>query len=148
MAGEPKEILENMPSLGAAFRLLRKAFEWQEESDRRVWGEENLFQIDEFRDPDLLFGLHRALADPNLLRHALANSRQIDHGLVSIGTETAYPGLESSSVVGFPFAWEHWQGWIGVLGPMRMDYALVFHLTSRVAEEIRSYLHHTAGEAE
>ena len=71
----------------------------------------------------------------------LAGGRQVEGSLVAIGTETGYPGLESSSVVAFPFSsGDGWTGTIAVLGPMRMDYSLVFQLVSQAAATLEHHL--------
>lgn len=140
MAGAPKEIMESIPSLGPAFRLLRKAFEWDTEPRWRVWGQGTLYGIAEYQDPELLVKLTRALENPNLLKMALAGGRQVEGGMVAIGTETGIPGLESSSVVGAPFGFQGFQGTIGVLGPMRMDYPFIFQLVSKVQAVLNEHV--------
>lgn len=142
MAGEPKEILGAMPSLGAGFRMLRKAFEWNDVPGWRFWGESNLFHVPEWSDAEQLLRLHRILRDPALLERALGQGRQIEGGTVSIGTELSCPGLEDGALVAFPFGWGPWQGRMAVLGPMRMEYAQVFNLTAQVSRELSTFLQH------
>ena len=141
MAGMPKDLLENIPSLGSAFRLLRNAFDWREERGWHVWGRENLYQFREMQQPEQILNFHRALDDTDLLTAVLAGGRQVEGSLVAIGTETGYPGLETSSVVAFPFSGgDGWKGTIAVLGPMRMDYSLVFQLVSQAAATLEHHL--------
>lgn len=148
MAGEPKQLLEDMPSLGAAFRMLRRAFEWEDEPDRPAFGFENFFSIPEFQDPAQLLLLHRAASDPDFLDHTLSRARRVQNGWVAIGTETGYPGLEQCALVGFPFGLGDWSGRLAVLGPMRMDYARVFSLVGRATEVISQYLRNMAADAD
>jgi heat-inducible transcriptional repressor len=140
MAGEPKQVLAEMPSLGAAFRMLRRAFEWQDEPDRPVWGMESFYGIPECQDPRQLLHIHRALDDPDFIAHTLVRARQIQGGWIAIGTETGYAGLENCALAAFPFGHGDWQGRLAVLGPMRMDYARVFSLVARSAEVVSQYL--------
>ncbi len=140
MSGEPKRVLQDMPSLGAAFRMLRKAFEWEHEPERPMWGLEHFFRIPELQHPAQLLHIHQATSDPHFLPRALARARRIEGGWIAIGTETGYAGLEECALVGFPFGLWDWQGRLAVLGPMRMDYARVFGLTARCAEEISDHL--------
>jgi transcriptional regulator of heat shock response len=63
---------------------------------------------------------------------------------VVIGTETGYPGLESSALVVFPFGWRQWRGILGVLGPMRMNYAQVFSLTAQSVVVLNEHLERAA----
>lgn len=137
MAGEPKELLEQLPSTGAAFRVLRKAFDWDKSTGWHVWGTENLYAIREYQQPERMVHIHKALEDPNLIEAALRNAREVEGGRVAIGTETGYAGLEDSSLVGYSFGEDNgWRGTIALLGPMRMDYALVFSLISQAAQSL------------
>ncbi|MCZ6473380.1 MAG: hypothetical protein O6934_08055 [SAR324 cluster bacterium] len=137
MSGMPKDLLANAPSIGAAFRLLRKVFDWDKAPGWQAWGMEKLYMIPEYQQPEKIVRVHRALQDPNLLSRVLQNARSVEGGLVSIGTETGYPGLEESSVVGFVFGdGAEWQGMIALMGPMRMDYPLIFNLVSQAAKAL------------
>lgn len=144
MSGEPKRLLEDMPSLGAAFRMLRRAFEWAEQPERAVWGMEHFYDIPECQQPEQLQQIHHALADPRFLSRTLAHAHRIQGGAIAIGTETGYPGLEHCALVALPFGLGQWQGHLAVLGPMRMDYTRVFGLTARGAGVISGYLEEMA----
>ncbi len=133
MAGEPKEILDRMPSLGAAFRMLRKAFEWDQPA-QRVWGQEQVFQMQVGQDARRLYLLQQALADPDLLRRGLSLGRGVAGARVALGTETGYEGLEDSAVIGHAFGEEDWEGVLGVLGPMGMNYSRVLEGVTHAAQ--------------
>lgn len=143
MAGEPKEILESMPSLGSAFRMLRKAFEWEQEPQRNFWGEENLFHLPEIQSPKHMEMLMERLKDPALLENGFAHGRKVEKGRISIGTEIGYQGLDNFAMVGFPFGWSNWEGQLAILGPMRMDYNHIFNLTGQIAENLNQFLSRT-----
>lgn len=133
MAGEPKEILDRMPSLGAAFRMLRKAFEWDLPA-QRAWGQEQVFQMQVGQDARRLYLLQQALADPDLLRRGLSLGREVAGARVALGTETGYEGLEESAVIGRAFGAEDWEGVLGVLGPMGMNYSRVLDGVTHAAQ--------------
>ena len=140
MAGEPKEVLETMPSLGAAFRLLRRAFEWEEPGQGETWGRENILRWEENHDPRRLVLFGRALADPHLLANVRQAARGVNGGWVAIGTETGYRGLERNSVAGHDFGLGDWRGHIGVLGPMRMNYGKVLTSVAHAAQMLGGFL--------
>lgn len=147
MSGEPKEVLERMPSLGAAFRMLRRAFEWDEGPEGRCWGRDNLLRMPQAQEPQRLQFFHRVLGDPMLLPNAASNGHIVEGGWVSIGTETGYRGLEDCSIAGHAFGAGDWRGQIGVLGPMGMNYGLVLQLTAQSADALTSLLADLAGTA-
>ncbi len=140
MAGEPKDALEQMPSLGAAFRMLRRAFEWDESPEGRDWGREHLLRFPQGQSVQRLALFSRILDDPALLLNAQAAGRPLEGGWVSIGTETGYRGLEDCSVLGHPFGLGDWEGQIGVLGPMGMNYSQVLHITTQAANALTQLL--------
>jgi heat-inducible transcriptional repressor len=147
MAGEPKGALETMPSLGAAFRLLRRAFEWEERGERALWGQDNMLRWPEARDPQRLLLFNRALADPELLANVRAAARAVNGGWVSIGTETGYRGLEDCSVAGHDFGLGDWRGHIGVLGPMGMNYGHVLYRVAQSAAALGEFMARLNGQS-
>jgi len=140
MSGAATSLLGELESLGPAVRLLRRAFDWERQPGWNVWGRENLYQIAEYQVPEKLVLLHRALGDPDLLGRVLAGGREVEGGWVTIGTETNYPGLADSAVVALPFGEGHWRGFLAVLGPMRMDYGMVFSQVSQAAKALSMHL--------
>jgi heat-inducible transcriptional repressor len=147
MAGAPMHFLEDAPSMGSAFRVLRQAFDWDKAPGWQVWGAEHIYRIPEYQEPEKMLRIHRALEDPTLLSTVFRRARAVEGGRVSIGTETGYRGLEDSSVVGFPFASDGWQGTMALLGPMRMDYPLVFQLVANAAAALERSLQETRSHA-
>ena len=140
MAGEPKELLADMPSIGAAFRMLRKAFEWEPATEPLVWGLENLYRIPEVNDPERLLVAHLALHDPDFLAGNVRRARRVGGGWIAIGTETGFRGLEACALVAYPFGWGEWRGLLSVFGPMRMDYGRVLAQTAQCAGIINHHL--------
>lgn len=139
MAGEPKEMLDRLPSLGAAFRMLRKAFEW-DPAPQRVWGRENLFLMQAGQDARQLYLLQQALADPDLLRRGLGLARGVAGAQVALGTETGYEGLEECAIIGHAFGAGEWEGNLGVLGPMGMDYSRVLDAVTLAARTLSDFV--------
>jgi transcriptional regulator of heat shock response len=139
MAGEPKDLLERMPSLGAAFRMLRKAFEWSR-SPQQAWGQENLFRMQVGQDARHLYLLQQALAHPELLRRGLSAGRKVGGAQVALGTETGYEGLEPCALIGHSFGAGHWEGTLGVLGPMGMNYSHILEEVLAAARSLSDYV--------
>jgi heat-inducible transcriptional repressor len=135
MTGEPKELLDRMPSLGAAFRMLRKAFEWDPPAPR-AWGQERLLHMPAGQAGRPLFLLQQALADPELLRRGLGTGRIVAGARVSLGTETGYEALAECALVGHPFGAAGWSGTVGVLGPMSLNYTRVLDSVVRTAQTL------------
>ena len=137
MSGEPKSLLADAPSLGAAFRVLRKAFDWGGAPHWLVWGEDALLQVKELHTPETMLCLHRVLHDSSLIARAAENGRVVEGGLVAIGKAIGFSGLERVVLVAFPFGWdENHPCMIAVLGPMHMNYQQVVRLVAGGAENL------------
>ena len=149
MSGEPKELLDRMPSLGAAFRMLRRAFEW-DPPPQRIWGQEHLIPMQMGLDARRLFLLQQALADPHLLRQGLGLGRGVAGARVALGTETGYEGLVECAMIGHAFGSGGWEGTLGVLGPMGMNYPRVLDglmgASAVLSQEVAAR-HHAAAPA-
>ncbi|MDH5753343.1 MAG: hypothetical protein OEZ59_13110, partial [Deltaproteobacteria bacterium] len=144
MSGEPREHLESMPSLGAAFRMLRKAFEWRETPEVASWGWENMLNIMEFSHPAQVQDMMEALETPGLLPLALRHGHPISRGRVALGTELGHHSLEHGALMVFPVQYRQWQALIGVFGPMHMNYAQVVHHIGQAADYLTGHLGRTA----
>jgi heat-inducible transcriptional repressor len=141
MRGEPLGLLGGASSLGAAFRLMRRAFDWGADPQWLAWGEERLFRVKTLQEPETLLRIHRALRDPELLPRAAERGRPIEGGWVAIGSETGLRGLEALSIVAWPFGWEGgWRGTIAVVGPMHMDYGRVLQTVADAAQALERHL--------
>ena len=137
MSGGAMAFLENAPSLGGAFRMLRKAFEWGAEPQWKAWGEENLYRLDSFRDPERLVRLHGALQSPDFAERAVRQGSPVHGAIVAIGSETGARELADLSVVACPFGWKDgWQGILAAIGPIHMDYGKVLQIAAWFASEL------------
>jgi heat-inducible transcriptional repressor len=134
MTGEPKDLLDRMPSLGAAFRMLRKAFEW-ETPPQRIWGEAHLFDMPA-ESPQHVYQRQQALAHGNLLLQGLGTGRGVADARVALGTETGVEALSDCALIGHAFGSGGWEGRIGVLGPMSLNYPLVLDSVVRAAHTL------------
>jgi len=135
MSGEPKDLLARMPSVGSAFRMLRKAFEWEAPA-QRAWGQERLLGMAAGQDGPRLFMLQQALADRELLRRGLHAGRGVAGARVSLGTETGYSALEDCALVCHSFGAGDWAAILGVLGPMSLNYPRVLDSVVRAAQTL------------
>jgi len=139
MAGQPKELLDRIPSTGAAFRMLRKAFEWDRQPPR-IWGQENLLQMRVGQDAERLYQIQAALADPDLLVRGLGLGRSVACAQIALGTETGYAGLEACAMIAHPFGAGAWQGMLGVLGPMGMNYTRALESVVPAARSLSDFV--------
>ena len=127
-----------LTSIIAAFTI--EALSRSREGEAYVTGESSLLQQPEFRDPDKAHRVISYLADSgHLMSLPSAGS---DSGVrVIIGPENLAEELRDSSVVMASYdAGEGQRGLIGVVGPLRMDYAAVAAKLQYIAEELSRLL--------
>ena len=121
-----------LTSIIAAFTI--EALSRSREGEAYVTGESSLLQQPEFRDPDKAHRVISYLSDSgHLMSLPSAGS---DSGVrVIIGPENLAEELRDSSVVMASYdAGEGQRGLIGVVGPLRMDYAAVAAKLQYIAE--------------
>ncbi|MBR3544640.1 MAG: heat-inducible transcription repressor HrcA [Oscillospiraceae bacterium] len=127
-----------LTSIIAAFTI--EALSRSREGEAYVTGESSLLQQPEFRDPDKAHRVISYLSDSgHLMSLPSAGS---DSGVrVIIGPENLAEELRDSSVVMASYdAGEGQRGLIGVVGPLRMDYAAVAAKLQYIAEELSRLL--------
>ena len=132
-----------LTSIIAAFTI--EALSRSREGEAYVTGESSLLQQPEFRDPDKAHRVISYLSDSgHLMSLPSAGS---DSGVrVIIGPENLAEELRDSSVVMASYdAGEGQRGLIGVVGPLRMDYAAVAAKLQYIAEGLSRLL--GSGEA-
>ena len=127
-----------LTSIIAAFTI--EALSRSREGEAYVTGESSLLQQPEFRDPDKAHRVISYLSDSgHLMSLPSAGS---DSGVrVIIGPENLAEELRDSSVVMASYdAGEGQRGLIGVVGPLRMDYAAVAAKLQYIAEGLSRLL--------
>ena len=100
-----------------------------------IEGTSHLLSQPEFRDPDKAHALMSFISDGDRLLSDLPNAGGEDSGLqVTIGPENLAEELKDSSVVMASYnAGDGMRGYIGVVGPTRMDYSSVAAKLSYIA---------------
>ncbi len=91
----------------------------------------------EFQDPEYLRQLVRLLDHPEDLGNLVADHGAEPSPIITIGVESAQQELPFSLVTA-TCNLAGWEGHIGILGPMRMRYALALALVNNVAETLAS----------
>ncbi len=91
--------------------------------------------LPELENPKVLRNLVRIMGERSILLDVMRNRLKHDM-LVTIGRENEFEELEDFSIVTRRFSTAGCNGLLGVLGPTRMSYQLVFALLSATAEEI------------
>ncbi len=165
MRGKPQSVLADMVSVGSAFRMLRRAFEWDNTPRWHFWGQEKLYRWPQYNHPLRLEQLNQILNIPLPLLSALqqgrrmqlphaasedlADSPQKSHSFsskagselrIAIGSELGIAGLEDFSLTGCSFQHQGWQGWLALLGPIWMNYAQNLALAHQAADSLNQWL--------
>ena len=91
----------------------------------------------EFQDPEYLRQLVRILDRPQGLSDLLAEQGADANPVITIGVESDHEKLPFS-LVSATYNIGGWEGHIGILGPMRMRYALALALVHNVADTLAS----------
>ena len=127
-----------LTSIIAAFTI--EALSRSREGEAYVTGESSLLQQPEFRDPDKAHRVISYLSDSGHLMSLPSDGS--DSGVrVIIGPENLAEELRDSSVVMASYdAGEGQRGLIGVVGPLRMDYAAVAAKLQYIAEGLSRLL--------
>lgn len=104
----------------------------------QVAGTHHIIQQPEFQEPADLRGLISMLEDEDFVVHLLED-RQIDtavgpcHAVISIGREHSDEKAERYSIVSARYQIGQTVGTLGIIGPMRMDYARMIALVEHMA---------------
>lgn len=108
----------------------------------KIKGTSHLLAQPEYRDPDKAHELMRFISDGDSLLRDLPAMPEADNGLrVTIGPENLAEELKDSSVVMASYnAGGGMRGYIGVVGPTRMDYSSVAARLSCIADGLSRML--------
>jgi heat-inducible transcriptional repressor len=130
-AGTEREIA------GAVSREAEYLFDWPYDFNYHYRRSERLNENQEFSKPRILQNLVHLMGERSIMLGVL-KSRLASDISVTIGKENRIRELEDFTIVTRRFRAADCDGLLGVLGPTRMSYRLVFALLDRTAEE----LHH------
>lgn len=132
-------LAEDAPLVSAVVKIVYETMSESGRGELKVTGVDRLLQYPEYSDASQLKGLLGALEQKNDLADMISDAAaREDHGVV-IGSEASVKEMNNSTVV-FKTIMKDGKavGAIGVIGPLRMDYARVMStldgLTGNIAE--------------
>ncbi len=127
-------------TVGAVLRLIEEPFTVAG-SELIVDGTSRLLDIPEFGDVGRLREVLRAIEEKSRLLRLLDRCLLAPGVHVIIGSETADPGMAPMAVIASPFGVPgEGHGFVGVLGPRRMEYARAVALVDHFARTISTLL--------
>jgi heat-inducible transcriptional repressor len=129
-AGTEREIAE------AVSKEAEYLFNWPYDFKYHYRRTERLIDNQEFSNPKILGNLVRLMGERSIMLGVLKN-RLVSDVSVTIGKENRMRELEDFAIVTRKFRTAECDGLLGVLGPTRMSYRLVFALLDRTAEELQ-----------
>ncbi len=128
VAGAGEYALELTPLLSALTELIRETGE----SKLELAGQSNLLMYGEFSPMRVREILDMFTRDEML---SLLDMWHRDSGVI-LGGDTAYRALESSSIIVSRYKTDGRSGYIGVIGPLRMDYEIMIPSINYLAGEL------------
>jgi len=141
---EMKNLYDHLMS--QALGLAREAMADLEEGDLYVEGTVNILDLPEFADLDTLKGLLRLFNEKVSMLRLLDTYLEAGGVQVFIGSENHLLGLNPCSLVVSNYRrGDQVLGTLGVLGPIRMDYAKVIPLVDSTAKQLSQYLEEMVG---
>jgi heat-inducible transcriptional repressor len=127
--------------LSKALAISRKAFQEDPEDELYVEGTQHLFKYPEFADLQIMEQLFQALQEKSTLLKLLDQSLHAQGVQIFIGSETHFKSMESLSLITTSYRKASYPlGTLGVIGPMRMDYAKVIPIVDFTAKMISSVM--------
>jgi hypothetical protein len=129
-AGTERDIAE------AVSREAEYLFDWPYDFKYYYRRTDRLIDNQEFSNPKILQNLVRLMGERSIMLGVLKN-RLVSDVSVTIGKENRIRELEDFAIVTQRFRTADCDGLLGVLGPTRMSYRLVFALLDRTAEELQ-----------
>ena len=121
-----RDMAEDAPLISPVMKVIYEMISESDSGDLKVSGVDRLLQYPEYSDKEQLQGLLGALERKNDLMDIISDAAVEDGGGIVIGSESSVKVMNNSTVVfrtiqrdGKPV------GTVGVIGPLRMDYAKV-----------------------
>ncbi|MDT7541973.1 MAG: heat-inducible transcriptional repressor [Acidobacteriota bacterium] len=121
--------------------------------DVYVEGASNIFDKPEFANVERLRELFRTLEEKSrlvqILGECIASSRSVSHVHVHIGRELAAPSMRACALITAPYRVGSGEsaGTLGVVGPMRIEYARLMAVVNYVAQRMESVLREDAAQS-
>jgi len=148
LVGLRRELLRQIEDARAYVdTLLARAAELSERmvgtegSEVFVRGQANLLDLPEFSEIDKVREVVRALEEKNLLVRLLEQAALAAGTRIFIGSESMVENLQHCSVITSGYgSGDRRAGTLGVIGPVRMDYARLIPLVNYTSELISEYL--------
>jgi heat-inducible transcriptional repressor len=127
--------------LQKALQLGEEALEGGEERDLYIEGQTNILDEPAFADVERMKELFKAFEEKSLLVKILDRSIKVEGTHVLFGSECGVAGIEGCSLITSPYGHPgRFMGILGVIGPMRMDYARVIPVVDYTAKLLTDIL--------
>ena len=125
-----------------ALRLARHAFDNLEDRDLYVEGQVNILEYAEFADIHRMRDILRLVEERSRLLDILDRTILAEEGTkITLGQETDEQGLSEYGVVSSTYGRDsHTPGIVGVIGPLRMDYAKIVPVVDYIANALTNLL--------
>ncbi|MBR2621889.1 MAG: heat-inducible transcription repressor HrcA [Clostridia bacterium] len=145
MVAMEEAMAEDSGLIGPVIKLIYEAISESDRGDLKVTGVDRLLQYPEYSDASQLKGVLGALEQKNDLMDMISNAAaDKPHGIV-IGSEASVKEMNNSTVVFKTIVKDGKSvGAIGVIGPLRMDYAKVLATLDGLTGNIADLLSDTA----
>jgi len=131
---------EEFPLIRLFMDSADKIFELRSERDQIITsGTQHLLQYPEFEDLTNVRGVIELIEDEEIIIHLLENfepNENLGKVSVKIGSEIGNSTLENYSILTSSYKIGSAEGYIGLIGPKRMNYAKMLAIVNRVASTI------------
>jgi len=132
--------------LAASLELGRRALASEGAGDVFVEGASNLFASPEFANVSRMRAMCRTLEEKSRLVDLLSRVLEGEGVQVVIGRENPVADLADCSVVASNYgSGDRVMGWVGIVGPTRMEYARAIALVDHLARELTRLLSSSGG---
>ena len=134
------EMGENAHLINHVIKVIYDTMSEADDGDLRISGLNRLLQYPEFSDSEKFGRLLSALESKEEIVNLVSSGKSDDVNVI-IGSEGEYKVMDNSSVIYKPIKKNgHTVGAIGVIGPLRMDYAKVLATIEEIGDNISDML--------
>ena len=137
-----EDLLIEMEGLSLAYAILLREFETLGKTpDFKLYGASQFAKIPEFSKVTDLKSVFEVFEEQMSLFAVLKKMVEPRGVSVAIGSENQVPGLDVCTVISIPLTrFGAWFGTIGVVGPVRMEYAQVIPLMTYLSDRLNEWL--------